>query len=118
MAERIDVAALLANARTGARDSHFAHMNPAFAKLVELIGFDRTYVRGEGQYLWGAQGHRVLDCLAGYGALALGRAHPVVTDALVQCLTLAPPAWVRWELNPLAAEAARRLTLRHRLSCL
>ena len=111
MAERIDVAALLTNARTGARDSHFAHMNPAFAKLVELIGFDRSYVRGDGQYLWDAQGHRVLDCLAGYGALALGRAHPVVTDALVQCLTLAPPAWVRWELNPLAAEAARRLKL-------
>jgi ornithine--oxo-acid transaminase len=115
MAERIDVAALLTNARTGARDSHFAHMNPAFAKLVELIGFDRSYVRGEGQYLWDAQGHRVLDCLAGYGALALGRAHPVVTDALVQCLTLAPPAWVRWELNPLAAEAARRLTLQCRV---
>ena len=69
MAERIDVAALLANARTGARDSHFAHMNPAFAKLVELIGFDRSYVRGEGQYLWDAQGHRVLDCLAGYGGV-------------------------------------------------
>ena len=73
MAERIDVAALLANARTGARDSHFAHMNPAFAKLVELIGFDRTYVRGEGQYLWDAQGRRVLDCLAEYQRVLKGQ---------------------------------------------
>ncbi len=111
MAERIDVAALIASARENARESHFGHMNPAFAKLVELIGVDRSYVRGEGQYLWDAQGNRILDCLAGYGALALGRAHPVVVDAISQCLTLAPPAWVRWELNPLAAEAARRLKL-------
>lgn len=111
MAERIDVASLIASARASARESYVGHVNPVFAKLVGLTGFDRSYVRGEGQYLWDADGNRVLDCLAGYGALALGRGHPVVVDAMVQCLTLAPPAWVRWELNPLAAEAARRLTL-------
>ena len=111
MSQRIDIAGLIASARANARESYVGHMNPAFAKLLDVIGFDRTYVRGEGQYLWDAQDNRVLDCLAGYGALALGRGHPVLVDAIAQCLALAPPAWVRWELNPLAAEAARRLTL-------
>jgi ornithine--oxo-acid transaminase len=106
---RFDVAALLEAARGRAARSYPAHLNPAYATMVETLGFHREYVRGEGPYLWEAGGRQVLDCLAGYGAIAIGRNHPVVVDALRQCLDLAIPAWVRWELNPLAAEAAGRL---------
>jgi ornithine--oxo-acid transaminase len=109
MAGRLDVAQLLQEARGRARASYPRHVNPAFARLVETTGFDEEFIRGEGPYLWTADGRCVLDCLAGYGALVLGRGHPLVRDALRQCLELDPPAWVRFELNPLAAEAARRL---------
>lgn len=108
-AKRFDLAAILARARERAARAYPAHLNPAFAKMVETLGFQRDYVRGEGPYLWESNGRRVLDCLAGYGAIAIGRNHPIVADALRQCIDLAPPAWVRWELNPLAAEAAARL---------
>lgn len=109
MAQRIDLAERLHRAQESARRSHHLHCNPALARLVETLGFDQTYVRGEGQYLWDQHGRKILDCLAGYGAVALGRNHPVVRDALEQCLKLAPPTWVRFELNPLAGEAARVL---------
>lgn len=109
MPRPIDVARLIDEARAGARGGYPRHVNPAFARLVETTGFDVEFTRGEGPYLWTADGRRFLDCLAGYGALLLGRGHPTVRDALRQCLELDPPAWVRFELNPLAAEAARRL---------
>jgi ornithine--oxo-acid transaminase len=109
VASRISLAAIIADAAAHAPALHRAHLSEAHCTLVETLGFDRRYVRGEGQYLWDDQGRRVLDCLSGFGALAIGRAHPVVVDALRQCLDLAPPAWVRMELNPLAGAAARAL---------
>ncbi len=106
---KFDVSALFEAARARAASAYPAHLNPAFATLIETLGFGREYVRGEGPYLWEASGRRVLDCLAGYGAIAIGRNHPVVVDALKESLGLQIPAWVRWELNALAAEAAARL---------
>ena len=29
-----------------------AHVNPRFARALKIIGFDRTYVRAEGPYLY------------------------------------------------------------------
>lgn len=41
-------------------------------------------VRGEGAYLWDADGNRYIDYLAAYGPIILGHAHPHVTDAIVR----------------------------------
>ncbi|MBL9141120.1 MAG: aspartate aminotransferase family protein, partial [Phycisphaerae bacterium] len=109
MATHFDLAERLGRAQAGARQANRTHGNPALARLVDTLGFDRVYQRGEGQYLWDSEGNRVLDCLAGYGALAIGRNHPVVRDALEQCLRLAPPSWVHFEHNALVGEAARML---------
>ncbi len=38
--------------------------------------------RGEGAYVWDADGKRYLDLCAGFGALALGHRHHTATDAL------------------------------------
>ncbi|HEY8418368.1 MAG TPA: glutamate-1-semialdehyde 2,1-aminomutase [Limnochordales bacterium] len=38
--------------------------------------------RGEGAYLWDADGNRYLDYVGAYGALILGHAHPVVVEAV------------------------------------
>ena len=42
----------------------------------------RAFVRGEGSYLWDADGKRYLDLLAGIAVTALGHAHPQVTGAI------------------------------------
>ena len=42
----------------------------------------RVLVRGEGPYVWDADGRRYLDLLAGIAVNALGHAHPAVTAAL------------------------------------
>ncbi|MFK3678677.1 acetylornithine transaminase [Microbacterium sp. NPDC090218] len=47
-------------------------------------------VRGEGSYLWDAEGRRHLDFLAGIAVTSLGHAHPAFVDAVsTQAATLA-----------------------------
>src|SRR5690606_29159114 len=38
--------------------------------------------RGQGAYLWDADGNRYIDYLGAYGALILGHAHPAVVEAV------------------------------------
>jgi LysW-gamma-L-lysine/LysW-L-ornithine aminotransferase len=45
---------------------------------------DITLVRGEGVYLWDADGRRYLDMMSNYGVSILGHSHPAVTSAIVQ----------------------------------
>jgi predicted acetylornithine/succinylornithine family transaminase len=42
----------------------------------------RTFVRGEGSYLFDVGGRRYLDCLSGLAVTSLGHAHPAVARAL------------------------------------
>jgi acetylornithine aminotransferase len=42
----------------------------------------RVLVRGEGAYVWDADGNRYLDLLAGIAVNALGHAHPFLTSAV------------------------------------
>lgn len=43
---------------------------------------DIALVRGEGMYLWDAQGTRYLDMMSNYGVAILGHSHPAVTAAI------------------------------------
>lgn len=61
---------------------HSAYLNPQLPRVLRTIGFDRSYVRGEGPWLYDAQGQRYLDLLSGFGVYALGRSHPGVKAAL------------------------------------
>jgi len=81
-----DLGELLDAHRGEAYGLHEQYLNPQLAKVLTTIGFDRTYVRGEGSYLIDDQGGRTLDFLSGFGVFALGRSHPVVKDALHQAL--------------------------------
>ncbi len=47
----------------------------------------RVLVRGEGCYVWDADGRRYLDLLAGIAVNALGHAHPLLTSAVTAQLT-------------------------------
>jgi ornithine--oxo-acid transaminase len=65
---------------------HSRFLNPQLARVLKTIGFDRFYVRGEGCYLWDADGRRYLDLLSGFGVYALGRGHPAIKAALHQAI--------------------------------
>ena len=81
-----DLSAVLAAHRGEAYALHDRYLNPQLARVLTTLGFDRTYVRGEGCYLIDDEGGRTLDFLSGFGVFALGRSHPVVKDALRQAL--------------------------------
>ncbi|HAM02560.1 MAG TPA: aspartate aminotransferase family protein [Acidimicrobiaceae bacterium] len=49
-------------------------------------GAPYTVVRGEGPYVWDADGTRYVDLVQSYGAVILGHAHPAVTAALSKAL--------------------------------
>ncbi|MEO6942364.1 MAG: acetylornithine transaminase [Terrimesophilobacter sp.] len=65
-------------------------------------------VRGEGCFVWDAQGTRYLDFLAGIAVNALGHAHPVLVDAVSrQIATLAHVS--NYFATPQQVELAERL---------
>src|SRR5437867_6281487 len=96
--------------RSRAYELHARHMNPSFVRMLRTIGFDKTYVRGEGCWLWDEQGNKYLDLLTGWGVFALGRNHPKVKAILSQLLAHDPANLVRMECSTLAGLAAETLT--------
>ena len=52
------------------------YVNPKLAKVLKIIAFAHSYVRGEGCYLYDEEGNDYLDLLAGYGVFSIGRNHP------------------------------------------
>src|SRR5947209_692947 len=91
-------------------DLHQKHVNPAFVKMLRTIGFDKGYVRGEGCYLWDAQGNKYLDLLTGWGVFALGRNHPKVKAIIQQLMDENFPNLVRMDCSLLSGLVAEKLT--------
>src|SRR5580704_9023810 len=89
---------------------HERHLNPAFVKTIRTIGFDKSYVRGQGEWLFDAAGRRYLDLLTGWGVFALGRNHPRVRSILEQVLSRDMPNLVRMDCSLLAGLVAEKLT--------
>ncbi|HVX85023.1 MAG TPA: aspartate aminotransferase family protein [Phycisphaerae bacterium] len=89
---------------------HQQHVNAAFVKMLKTIGFDKNYVRGQGPYLWDADGNKYLDLLTGWGVFALGRNHPKIKAVLEQVLAQDLPNLVRMECSILSGLVAEKLT--------
>ena len=87
-------------------------INPQFARVLKTIGFDRTWVRAEGAYLWDAKGDRFLDMLGGFGMFNVGRNNPRVRAALVEALELDLPGSVQLGASPLPPLLAEELLRR------
>jgi ornithine--oxo-acid transaminase len=62
------------------------HLNPQMGRILRTLGFDRTWVGGEGAHLIDAEGHRYLDLFGGYGVFAIGRNHPEARAALEEVM--------------------------------
>src|ERR1700756_3659601 len=85
------LAELLASRRGEDLDLWAQTINPQFVRLLRTIGFDRTWARAEGAYLYDADGARYLDLLGGFGMYGVGRNNPRVRAALVEALELETP---------------------------
>src|SRR5256714_2765856 len=66
-------------------------INPQFVRVLRTIGFDRTWARSEGAYLYDTDGTRYLDLLGGFGMYGVGRNNPRIRAALVEALELETP---------------------------
>jgi ornithine--oxo-acid transaminase len=83
--------ALLDSRRSEDLDLWARTINPQFVRVLRTIGFDRTWARSEGAYLYDTDGARYLDLLGGFGMYGVGRNNPRVRAALVEALELETP---------------------------
>lgn len=81
---------------------HDAHLNRQMVRVLRTIGYDRSYVRAEGPYLYDDKGAQYLDLLSGFGVFALGRNHPVVKSALREVIDADLPNLVQLDVSLLA----------------
>ena len=87
-------------------------INPQFARVLRTIGFDRTWTRAEGAYLWDDAGNKFLDLLGGFGMFNVGRNNPRVRAALIETLELDLPGSVQLGASPLPPLLAEELLRR------
>jgi ornithine--oxo-acid transaminase len=107
-----DLAGLLAAHRTDGYELYGRYLNPQQPKVLHTIGFDKTYTRAEGAYLYDADGNAYADFLAGFGVFAAGRNHPVIRSALHQALDAGLADWTQFDCGPLPGLLAERLLAR------
>jgi acetylornithine/succinyldiaminopimelate/putrescine aminotransferase len=91
---------------------HKQYINTSLARAQAIIGFDKIYTRGEGAYLWDAEGNRYLDLLSGFSVFNLGRGHPVVRQAMQEIFVLDRPNLVKMDCPLLAGLLAEELVKR------
>ncbi len=108
----IDINAILNETRGKNFELYEEHVNPVFVKVLRTLGFNRSWVRGEGAYLWDEAGTRYLDFLTNWGVFNFGRRHPAIRGTLQQVLDSDFPGWVGFDAPPLAAALARELVKR------
>ncbi|OLF10014.1 aspartate aminotransferase family protein [Actinophytocola xinjiangensis] len=77
--------------------------------LMDNYGTPRlTLVRGEGAYVWDADGNRYLDLVGGIAVNALGHAHPAVVAAVTEQITTLGHTSNLY-VNPVTVELAEAL---------
>ena len=87
----LDVRALLEQSGDGDLERWARTINPQFARVLRTIGFDRTWTRAEGAYLYDVDGARYVDWLGGFGMYNVGRNNPRERAALIEALELDTP---------------------------
>jgi len=93
-----------------ASDLYQAHVNPQWAKLLDLLDMNVQYERCEGAELHVADGRTILDFLSGYGVHNAGHNHPRVIAALQEELEGRAPAMLQSHVPDTAGELAARLS--------
>lgn len=85
------------------------YVNPHLGRLLEAVNMDKRFVRGEGCYLYDADGRQYLDFVAAYGALPFGFNPPEIWAALHEVEASLEPSFVQPSALQAAGELAERL---------
>ncbi|HWI60628.1 MAG TPA: aminotransferase class III-fold pyridoxal phosphate-dependent enzyme [Symbiobacteriaceae bacterium] len=85
------------------------YVNPYLGQLLETINMDKRFVRGEGCYLYDAEGRQYLDFVAAYGALPFGFNPPEIWAAMTDVRDSLEPSFVQPSALEAAGELAERL---------
>ena len=84
-------------------------VNPELGRVLAQMSMDKTFVRGEGSWLWDETGRRYLDFLAQYGALPFGFNPPRIWEALSAVRESGEPSFIQPSYLNAAGELAQRL---------
>ncbi len=85
------------------------HVNPQWARLLEVLRMNVRYDRCQGVELHAEDGRRFLDFLSGYCVHNVGHNHPAVISALHRELDRQGPAMLQSHIADLAGELGERL---------
>ena len=107
-----DVAELLELRHGDAMALNQRYLNPQLGRVVQTLGFDREWARGEGAHLIDRTGARYLDLLSGYGVFSLGRNHPYVKSQLQAVLEADTPSLPQLGISTLAGVLGEELIRR------
>jgi len=83
-------------------------VNRGLASLLKFMVGEAVEWRGEGCFVYDAEGRRFIDCLGGFGVFSLGHRHPKVVEAVKRQLDKMPLS-SRALFSPLLGELAERL---------
>src|ERR1700739_4695372 len=75
--------------------SYFAHVNPQWVRLLDLLEMNVHYERCIGSELFDSGERRILDFLSGYCVHNVGHNHPAVIRALQEELEGSGPAMIQ-----------------------
>ena len=85
------------------------HVNPQWARLLDLLEMNAEYTRCEGAELRTRDGRRIIDFLSGYCVHNTGHNHPRIVQALKDELDRRGPAMLQSHVPELAGLLAARL---------
>ncbi len=105
----MDIISLINTRRPETFDLNRTYVNHQLTRVLEVIGFNRTYVSGQGAWLTDDQGVNVLDFLAGFGVFNVGRGHPVVAKVMHDMIDANPPSMVQMGAGCVAGLLAEAL---------
>ncbi len=91
---------------------HAKYINPAWAKVTQLIGYDKVYAKAEGCYLWDLTGKQYLDCVSGFCVSNIGHNHSVLRHALRDALNELLPNLIQLDCSLLSGLLAEALIQR------
>jgi ornithine--oxo-acid transaminase len=92
-----------------ATESYADHVNPHWAKLLDLLEMNVVYEHCAGAELITADGRRIIDFLSGYCVHNTGHNHPAIIQALKDELDRSGPVMLQSNVPELAGELAARL---------
>lgn len=108
----VQQSARLKETAPGLQELYSNHVNPQWARLLDLLEMNVSYTRCLGAELLTSDGRRIIDFLSGYCVHNVGHNHPRIVAALQDELLRAGPAMLQSHVSETAGKLAARLCAR------